>query len=147
MEEPTPEQLNNAPVVPGYRAVAGEKTLLRAIRMPDESPPDRAEETSKYAGPEGVEESGISQGKAIKPLDAGHLRILVAEDDPINNRIIKKRLEKNGHEVKITINGQECATAYQEKLAFFDVVLMDMQVSPGFCHSSRVRTLRIEGHC
>jgi CheY-like chemotaxis protein len=129
VEEPTPEQVDNAPVAPGYRAVPGEKTLLRAIRMPDESLPDRAEETSKYAGPDGLEESRTTQGNAIKPLDAEHLQILVAEDDPINNRIIKKRLEKNGHEVKITVNGQECATAYQEKLAFFDVVLMDMQVS------------------
>ena len=58
-----------------------------------------------------------------------HLQVLVAEDDPINSKIIKKRLEKSGHEVYHTINGEECATAYAEKSYFFDVVLMDMQVS------------------
>jgi CheY-like chemotaxis protein len=54
---------------------------------------------------------------------------LVAEDDPVNSRIIQKRLEKSGHEVYHTVNGEDCASAYGDKQAFFDVVLMDMQVS------------------
>ena len=62
-------------------------------------------------------------------LDAEELRILVAEDDPINSKIIQKRLGKVGHDVHLTINGEECASSYGEKPAFFDVVLMDMQVS------------------
>jgi len=62
------------------------------------------------------------------PPTADHLHVLVAEDDPINSKIIKKRLEKYGHDVYLTINGEECANAYGEKAAFFDVVLMDMQV-------------------
>jgi CheY-like chemotaxis protein len=53
---------------------------------------------------------------------------LVAEDDPVNSRIIQKRLEKSGHDVHHTVNGEDCASAYGEKPAFFDVVLMDMQV-------------------
>jgi response regulator RpfG family c-di-GMP phosphodiesterase len=59
---------------------------------------------------------------------AEHMRVLVAEDDPVNSRIIKKRLEKLGHEVYLTVNGEECAGAYGEKTGFFDIVLMDMQV-------------------
>ncbi|KAK5007415.1 hypothetical protein LTR60_005720, partial [Cryomyces antarcticus] len=43
--------------------------------------------------------------------------------------IIKKRLDKIGHEVHLTINGEECASAYGDKSGFFDVVLMDMQAS------------------
>jgi light-regulated signal transduction histidine kinase (bacteriophytochrome) len=54
--------------------------------------------------------------------------ILVAEDDPINSRIMQKRLEKQGHKVKMTINGQECANAFAEKPSDYDIVLMDMQV-------------------
>lgn len=61
--------------------------------------------------------------------DAKYLRTLVAEDDPINSKIIRKRLEKSGHEVYHTMNGEECARAYGERPTFFDVVLMDMQVS------------------
>lgn len=58
-----------------------------------------------------------------------HLRVLVAEDDPINSKIIKKRLEKASHEVYLTVNGEECATAYSDNPEKFDVVLMDIQVS------------------
>jgi CheY-like chemotaxis protein len=56
------------------------------------------------------------------------MRVLVAEDDPVNSRIIKKRLEKLGHDVYLTVNGEECAGTYGEKTGFFDIVLMDMQV-------------------
>nr|OQN98794.1 hypothetical protein B0A51_18498 [Rachicladosporium sp. CCFEE 5018] len=55
------------------------------------------------------------------------MHVLVAEDDPVNSRIIKKRLEKLGHEVYLTVNGEECASAYGEKTGYFDIVLMDMQ--------------------
>lgn len=67
--------------------------------------------------------------KQEDPLNAEKLRVLVAEDDPINSKIIKKRLEKIGHEVHLTINGEECFGAYGEKPFYFDVVLMDMQAS------------------
>lgn len=62
-------------------------------------------------------------------LIAEKLNVLVAEDDPINSRIVKKRLDKLGHAVYLTINGEECASVYGEKPAFFDVVLMDIQVT------------------
>ena len=65
------------------------------------------------------------------------MRVLVAEDDPVNSRIIKKRLEKLGHEVYLTVNGEECAGAYAEKTGYFDIVLMDIQVcKPLTCSSS-----------
>lgn len=60
--------------------------------------------------------------------NAKNLQVLVAEDDPINSKIIKKRLEKLGHDVFLTINGEECSSSYGEKPLSFDVVLMDMQV-------------------
>ena len=66
--------------------------------------------------------------KRPDPPTAEDLHILVAEDDPINSKIMKKRLEKIGHTVQLTINGEECSSAYGDRAAFFDVVLMDMQV-------------------
>jgi CheY-like chemotaxis protein len=72
---------------------------------------------------------GEQKEEPSRTLDTEQLRILVAEDDPINSRIIMKRLEKSGHKVHGTTNGEECVAAYQEKPALFDVVLMDMQVS------------------
>lgn len=70
-----------------------------------------------------------NESKRFARLTAEDLRILVAEDDPINSKIMKKRLEKIGHTVQLTINGEECASAYGDRAVFFDVVLMDMQVS------------------
>jgi light-regulated signal transduction histidine kinase (bacteriophytochrome) len=63
-----------------------------------------------------------------EPPTADHMLMLVAEDDPINSKIVKKRLEKYGHEICLTVNGEECATAYRERPGMFDVILMDMQV-------------------
>jgi signal transduction histidine kinase len=56
------------------------------------------------------------------------MRVLIAEDDPINSRIIQKRLERMGHQPYLTTNGEECASIYGEKPGHFDCVLMDMQV-------------------
>ncbi|KAK7743972.1 hypothetical protein SLS62_010387 [Diatrype stigma] len=56
------------------------------------------------------------------------LRVLIAEDDPINMKILKKRLEKTGHVVSHAVNGEDCATVYKESPSGVDVILMDMQV-------------------
>ncbi len=57
------------------------------------------------------------------------LSVLVAEDDPINMKLLKKRLEKAGHTVSHALNGEDCATVYEERSRSLDVILMDMQVS------------------
>lgn len=56
------------------------------------------------------------------------LRILVAEDDPINSTIVKKRLEKLDYQVQMTSNGKQCASLYIEWPHSFDAILMDLQV-------------------
>lgn len=63
-------------------------------------------------------------GKSTK----SSLRVLVAEDDPINSTIVRKRLEKLGHTVHLTVNGKECASAYRDGQGPFDALLMDIQV-------------------
>jgi CheY-like chemotaxis protein len=65
------------------------------------------------------------------PANADLLRVLVAEDDPVNSRIIQKRLEKLKHIVTLTVNGEECSDRYCDNTSDFDLVLMDMQVR---CH-------------
>lgn len=56
------------------------------------------------------------------------LSVLVAEDDPINSKIIQKRLTKLGHTVELTSNGEACTIAFASATKSFDVVLMDIQV-------------------
>ncbi len=128
-----PEHLRSPVVGPaGSEFVTDNKTLLKAIRIPDDfvdSPVEEApSHTASRVSFDIPDKVGAKPDNSEK-LDADHLQILVAEDDPVNSRIIQKRLEKSGHKVHHTVNGEDCARAYGDKPAFFDVVLMDMQVS------------------
>ena len=116
---------------PGTEFVTDNKTLMKAIKMPDEFAESPVRTPVEEVPPHIASRVVFDIPKddpSPPPQYVEHLQILVAEDDPVNSRIIKKRLEKSGHEVHHTINGEECAGAYGEKPAFFDVVLMDMQM-------------------
>ena len=54
------------------------------------------------------------------------LRILVAEDNLVNQRVISRMLEKMGHRVLVAENGQLALNAIQAEP--FDLVFMDMQM-------------------
>jgi PAS domain S-box-containing protein len=54
------------------------------------------------------------------------LRILLAEDNAVNQRLAMRLLEKRGHQVTLACNGKE-AIAEIEKRSF-DLVLMDLQM-------------------
>ena len=114
---------------PGEQVIADSKMPLKAVRVPG----DTVDVTRPLSPPSRVSFNMDSKAarQSAAPPTADNLQILVAEDDPINSKIMKKRLEKLGHEVTLTVNGEECATLYSEKVALFDVVLMDMQVSHG----------------
>jgi two-component system sensor histidine kinase/response regulator len=65
---------------------------------------------------------------AVKPAEAARasLRILLAEDNAINQRLTARLLEKMGHVVTIVENGQIALRLLSEKK--FDLVAMDMQM-------------------
>ncbi|KAJ8108532.1 hypothetical protein ONZ43_g6397 [Nemania bipapillata] len=73
---------------------------------------------------------GMGEGTTTTPSNPkpDELRVLVAEDDPVNMKILTKRLEKAGHKVYPAVNGDDCSTVYKEKSHQFDVILMDMQM-------------------
>jgi CheY-like chemotaxis protein len=58
---------------------------------------------------------------AVRPL-----RILLAEDNPVNQRVARIILEKQGHEVLLAQNGREALARAQKDR--FDVILMDVQM-------------------
>ena len=62
------------------------------------------------------------------PLDGigGPLRILLVEDNPVNQKVAAIVLRKRGHQVTIACNGQEGLNAAARDA--FDVVLMDVQM-------------------
>jgi two-component system sensor histidine kinase/response regulator len=51
---------------------------------------------------------------------------LVAEDNPVNQRLAARLLEKRGHRVNIAGNGQEALDALSRSP--FELVLMDVQM-------------------
>jgi CheY-like chemotaxis protein/nitrogen-specific signal transduction histidine kinase len=54
------------------------------------------------------------------------LRILLAEDNPVNQRLAVRFLEKEGHHVVVAANGKEAVAEWQRRP--FDLILMDVQM-------------------
>lgn len=69
-------------------------------------------------------DAGVATSAAI--ADALHLRVLVAEDNPVNQKLAQRILERMGCEVVIANNGAEAVRLHTE--AIFDVILMDIQM-------------------
>lgn len=116
--------------MPGEASVKGPKTLTRPVKMPYELPPDSFKAELPPRTPTQLLSGGQNKSAIrINPPNAENLKILVAEDDPINGKIVQKRLEKLGHSVHLTINGEDCANAFRDRAESFDAVLMDIQVS------------------
>ena len=58
--------------------------------------------------------------------DARPLRILLAEDNPINQKVANLLLNRSGHEVTLAGNGREAVDLHSS--GAFDVILMDVQM-------------------
>jgi CheY-like chemotaxis protein len=67
------------------------------------------------------------------------LKILVVEDNPVNQKLAIKILEKRGHLVSVVSNGQAAIDALEE--GYFDIVLMDVQMPglDGYEATGRIR--------
>jgi len=65
---------------------------------------------------------------ALEPLSATEsgLRVLLAEDNLVNQRLMLAVLEKQGHCVTVVANGAAAVRAVQQEV--FDLVLMDVQM-------------------
>jgi signal transduction histidine kinase/ActR/RegA family two-component response regulator len=59
-------------------------------------------------------------------VDAGDLRILAAEDNPVNRLILQALLEPLGADMTMVENGREAVEAF--RTARFDIILMDIQM-------------------
>jgi CheY-like chemotaxis protein len=57
---------------------------------------------------------------------AERLRILVAEDNPVNQKVIMHMVQKLGHHGTLVSNGAEAVAVYRQQT--FDLVLMDCQM-------------------
>jgi len=78
---------------------------------------------------------GAPSGVSALPLVSRHslreerrrMRILLAEDNPVNQALVMRLLEKRGHTVEVAANGREALQALERaSLTRFDLILMDM---------------------
>jgi signal transduction histidine kinase/ActR/RegA family two-component response regulator len=56
----------------------------------------------------------------------GALRFLVAEDNPVNQKLMRILLEKRGHSVRVTSDGAEALASLEQEP--FDILLLDIQM-------------------
>ncbi len=69
----------------------------------------------------------VPVARPVAPAPAGTaLRVLVAEDNPVNQEVIGLLLERLGHSQRVAANGHEVLRALED--GSYDVVLMDMQM-------------------
>ena len=84
--------------------------------------------------PEPVTEGLPGEGRA-----AASRKILVAEDNPVNQVVAARLLERRGHRVTVAANGREAVAAVERER--FDLVLMDVQMPEmdGFEATAEIR--------
>jgi len=75
------------------------------------------------------------------------LRILLAEDNEVNQELAVKTLSKRGHSVVVAANGREALAALESEI--FDLILMDVQMPEmdGFAATAAIRAREnLTGH-
>jgi PAS domain S-box-containing protein len=73
------------------------------------------------------------------PSIASNTHVLVAEDNPVNQTLVRRLLEKRGYSIIVVGNGRAALDALEQDE--FDIVLMDVQmpVMDGFAASAAIR--------
>jgi len=88
--------------------------------------------------------------RRVAPSNLGGMRVLLAEDGPDNQRLLRHLLTAAGASVSLAVDGEEAvrlALAARAHGRMFDVVLMDMQMPrlDGYAATSRLRDLGYDG--
>ncbi|KAF9698005.1 hypothetical protein EKO04_004400 [Ascochyta lentis] len=129
-----PHERSMDSTTPGEQNVAFSSQPLRAVRLPDDGSSPAAPTPGSILGE--IQDEPREMTPAPEKLTSEHMRVLVAEDDPVNSRIVKKRLEKMKHDVYLTVNGEECASAFGENPKAFDV----MPIVDGLTSTKMIRS-------
>ncbi len=84
---------------------------------------------------------GGEEHKGSSAAQSEKLRILLVEDDEVNQMVVRGILQKLGHSVEMLVNGKEALDKVQADDRSFDLILMDceMPVMDGYEATRRIR--------
>jgi len=114
--------LMTTPGSPIDASVAESAGIVERISKPFSPPELLACLQRALGGPAAAPAPQVRRSAAGQPA----LAILLAEDNPVNQRVAQRMLEKLGHTVVVASNGREAVDALEKR--GFDAVLMDMQM-------------------
>ena len=128
-----PHDIANTPSVNGFLVKpVGQQALLESIR--------------RVIGLR-VYNDRAPAAPSITPMRAAHrLRVLVAEDNPVNQKLAQHLLERRGHTPVVVGNGREAVELIRRD--GFDLVLMDLQMPEmdGFEATAAIRARERQQH-
>jgi signal transduction histidine kinase/DNA-binding response OmpR family regulator len=91
--------------------------------------------------PDAVHDMIAVDGELDLPPPVRTLRVLVTDDNPINQRLLTSLLQSAGHTTSVANNGREAVEAVTQEA--FDIILMDIQmpVMDGVQATNRIRAM------
>lgn len=88
-----------------------------------------------------IAQSSVSKARSDLPEFNQQLNVLVAEDNEVNQQVIRGLLKKWGHQVTLVNHGGEAIKARKDLQLDFDLILMDCEMPEvdGYCATETIR--------
>ena len=128
----------------GYRKEDADAGHFRAIASKPIKPSQLCNVLTEVLTPADGSKAAVGSGSELDPTLGQRcpMRILVAEDNVVNQRVVSKLLERLGYRVDVVANGLEVLTSLNRQP--YDVVLMDVQM-PEMGGIEATRAIRNQG--